>query len=272
MKNSFKRVLSLVLAMCMIFSNMPVVFAEGIEEHGHIWIGSTTAEASCAAEGEMQYVCDCGSSYTEVIPSTGHSYSASTTEATCTEMGETVYTCDTCGDTYSEKSDATGHSFADGACTVCGEADPEYVAPHEHAYAEEATTAAACAAEGVKTFTCECGEAYTEAIDALGHSYADGLCTVCGAADPEYVVEEEETAAVMIGEEGFDSLYDAVSAAEEGDTVVLMENVVLTSSNEAVAAVRGVSVEAIAPGTCTITAVYEKNGIRRESSLPILVK
>ncbi len=50
------------------------------------------------------------------------------------------------------------------------------------------------------------------------------------------------------------------------------EDVILTSSNESVALVRDSKVEAVAAGTCTITAVYEKNGIRRESSLPILVK
>jgi len=69
---------------------------------------------------------------------------------------------------------------------------------HTHDYAEEITTAATCEAEGVKTFTCECGDSYTEAIPATGHSFnyvynedatleADGTetgtCAVCGATD-----------------------------------------------------------------------------------------
>ncbi len=41
---------------------------------------------------------------------------------------------------------------------------------HEHAYTEEVTTAATCTADGVKTFTCECGDSYTEAIAKTGHT------------------------------------------------------------------------------------------------------
>jgi len=67
---------------------------------------------------------------------------------------------------------------------------------HEHAYTESITTEATCEADGVKTFTCECGDSYTEPITAMGHSYgeyvynndattsADGTetatCSICG--------------------------------------------------------------------------------------------
>lgn len=43
--------------------------------------------------------------------------------------------------------------------------------PHEHSYAESITTEALCEAEGVKTFTCDCGDTYTESIEATGHTY-----------------------------------------------------------------------------------------------------
>ncbi len=39
-----------------------------------------------------------------------------------------------------------------------------------HEYAEEITTPAGCETEGVKTFTCPCGDSYTEVIPATGHS------------------------------------------------------------------------------------------------------
>lgn len=67
---------------------------------------------------------------------------------------------------------------------------------HEHAYTESITTEATCEADGLKTFTCECGDSYTEPITAMGHSYgeyvynndattsADGTetatCSTCG--------------------------------------------------------------------------------------------
>ncbi len=43
--------------------------------------------------------------------------------------------------------------------------------PHEHAYTEAITTEATCEADGVKTFTCDCGDSYTEVITATGHNY-----------------------------------------------------------------------------------------------------
>ena len=43
--------------------------------------------------------------------------------------------------------------------------------PHEHSYTAEETKAATCTGDGVMTYTCQCGESYTEAISALGHDY-----------------------------------------------------------------------------------------------------
>ena len=43
--------------------------------------------------------------------------------------------------------------------------------PHEHAYTETVTTEATCETDGVKTFTCDCGDSYTETIEAMEHNY-----------------------------------------------------------------------------------------------------
>lgn len=51
--------------------------------------------------------------------------------------------------------------------------DTEKETPHAHAYTEAITTEAMCEADGVKTFACECGDSYTEAIKAIGHDYED---------------------------------------------------------------------------------------------------
>ena len=68
--------------------------------------------------------------------------------------------------------------------------------PCEHAWGEGVeTTPATCTEAGVKTYTCsKCGETKTEAVDALGHDYVDGVCSRCGAAAPtltEYVLATE---------------------------------------------------------------------------------
>ena len=59
-----------------------------------------------------------------------HSYrSAVTVAATCTAAGVKTYTCSNCGDSYTESIPATGHSYVSGSCSVCGASDPGYVAP-----------------------------------------------------------------------------------------------------------------------------------------------
>ena len=75
----------------------------------------------------------------------------------------------------------------------------EKEAPHEHAYKEEVTKEATCLEEGEKTFACECGDTYSEAIKATGHDFAEyvsnedatyeadgtetATCSVCGETD-----------------------------------------------------------------------------------------
>jgi len=44
--------------------------------------------------------------------------------------------------------------------------------PHVHSYTES-VTAATCTTDGVKTFTCDCGDSYTEGIKATGHAYGE---------------------------------------------------------------------------------------------------
>lgn len=43
---------------------------------------------------------------------------------------------------------------------------------HKHSYTGKVTTPATCTTDGVKTFTCSCGDSYTEPIPATGHSWA----------------------------------------------------------------------------------------------------
>ena len=45
------------------------------------------------------------------------------------------------------------------------------VVPHTHSYTGTVTTEAGCETDGVKTFTCACGDSYTQTIAATGHNY-----------------------------------------------------------------------------------------------------
>ena len=51
---------------------------------------------------------------------TTHEYETDTTAATCTADGMVAYTCINCGDSYTEVIPATGHTFANGVCDNCG--------------------------------------------------------------------------------------------------------------------------------------------------------
>ncbi len=65
---------------------------------------------------------------------------------------------------------------------------PEF--PHIHNH-EAVVTAPTCTENGYTTYTCACGDTYTsDEVAALGHTFVDGVCTVCGAADPDYVAPE----------------------------------------------------------------------------------
>ena len=61
---------------------------------------------------------------------------------------------------------------------------------HGHAY-EAVVTAPTCEAGGYTTYTCSCGDSYvSDATDALGHNFVDGLCGNCGQIQ---VLEGEST-------------------------------------------------------------------------------
>lgn len=77
--------------------------------------------------------------------------------------------------------------------------------PHTHSYTSKVTKNATCTADGVKTFTCSCGDSYTEKIKATGHTWgewktvkepttsAEGTsqrtCKTCGATENKSIAK-----------------------------------------------------------------------------------
>jgi hypothetical protein len=68
--------------------------------HTHTYKTTTTRAATCTETGIKLHLCSCGESYTESIPSIGHSYTSVVTPPTATAQGYTTYTCKNCGDSY----------------------------------------------------------------------------------------------------------------------------------------------------------------------------
>ena len=106
---------------------------------------------------------------------------------TCEGKGEERSDCSNCDHFVTNELDALGHDIivdeaVDATCTATGLTAGEHcsrcdykVAQEEvpatgHSY-EEKVTAPTCTEKGVKTYTCECGDTYTEEIEATGHSY-----------------------------------------------------------------------------------------------------
>ena len=48
---------------------------------------------------------------------------------------------------------------------------------HTHKYTSKVTKAATCSAEGIMTYTCRCGDSYTEVIPKLEHTFDEGSTT-----------------------------------------------------------------------------------------------
>lgn len=81
----------------------------------HTFQLSSQTAPTCTKKGSFTYTCgNCGDSYTESVPSTGHNYA----DATCDEPK----TCTVCAAT---SGSTLGHSYgADHLCTRCGAEDP----------------------------------------------------------------------------------------------------------------------------------------------------
>ena len=55
-----------------------------------------------------------------------HNYASKVVQPTCTVQGYTIHTC-SCGNSYKDSYvNALGHSYSGGACTRCGQKDPNY--------------------------------------------------------------------------------------------------------------------------------------------------
>ena len=94
---------------------------------------------------------------------------------------ETVHT-----HSYTSKVTKTATCGAEGVKTFscsCGDSYTETIAATgNHSYSSKVTKAATCGTAGVKTFTCSCGKSYTESIAATGHSWGSWKTTKAATA------------------------------------------------------------------------------------------
>ena len=121
-----------------------------------------------------------------------HQYTEEITKApTCAEEGEKTFTC-SCEDSYTEAIEKLAHTeetipavastcteagLTEGKkCSVCNEilVAQESIDALEHSYDEGVVkTNPGCETKGVMLFTCECGHSYEEDIDPTNHDYTE---------------------------------------------------------------------------------------------------
>lgn len=174
--------------------------------------------ATCTEDGytgdTVCSVCGYEISQGEAVPATGHSFTSYVPngDATCTADGTETASCDNgCGaeDTRVEEGSALGHDWGVPAW-AWSEDGTKFVATftcaRDAAHTRELTAEPAasvkveptCTEAGVRVYSATVeldGVAYTatseQAIPALGHDFADGVCTRCGEKDPDYAAPAE---------------------------------------------------------------------------------
>ena len=94
---------------------------------------------------------------------------------------------------------------------------------HEHTFGEWVVTTAPCTEPGEKARTCTgCGEVETMVIDATGHHYKDGKCTVCGETDPNYKPDQPSQPGVKTGDDSNTTMWVIVLICAAALAVVLV--------------------------------------------------
>ena len=149
------------------------------------------------------------------------------TEATCTEKGTTTYTATVeFGEkSYTDTKDvtdlpATGHhvTLVEGKAATCTEAGTKayYVCGDcKAAFEDKDATRAIDNLDKWKV------------IPATGHKFVDGVCTVCGEKDPNYVPPTQEPQGDVVLDNNTDNQITAGNASEvfEANTVITVESV-----------------------------------------------
>ena len=243
-------------------------------EHAHTEVRNAK-ESTCKETGYTgdTYCTDCGAllSTGTTIPLADHQGGT----ATCTKKA----VCTVCGQGYGEL-DANNHVHTeirgtvaatctaggytgDTYCTDCGVKIKTGTATPAlgHNYTSNVTKEPTCTDTGVRTYTCSCGDSYSETIPALGHHYVSSVtkepttssegvmtytCDRCGHSYTRAIAKLQDTNNNNPGEnqpgaenkpdtgkpyikdengkEGWDVIKDEVDKTKDGDTVTVEMN------------------------------------------------
>ena len=195
-----------------------------------------TTPATCEADGvrtytatatfgEQQYT----DKKTEAIPATGHSYGEPAWTWTAFSGATAKFTCANCGDEQEVTATITNEVTTPATCEADGvrtytatatfgeqqytDTKTEAIAATGHHMVQVPAKAPTCTEDGNSAYykCSECGRCSSDdqgemeidessmILKATGHSYEEGICTVCGAEDPDYAPETGLTGGEIAG-------------------------------------------------------------------------
>lgn len=191
--------------------------------HVHDYEESIETKATCYRAGRLKYTCeDCGDVYYVDVMSTGHvagDWEVSR-RATAGADGLRVKKCIYCDEIVAQESVpyADANAGASASPGAGGEGSNAASGPHVHQYAANTEREPSCTLAGLRKYTCECGNFYTEMIPALGHVATDWevaaaptttkmgteqrTCSVCGVLLDSRPVNKLTSAAASAGASG----------------------------------------------------------------------
>ena len=162
-------------------TNPECKYYEKPEEHKHSWISLKAGEWFCEVCGKF--------TTTNPNPSDDDADEKKCTFGQHDQMIELGCICPICKE--------CGHTWADGVCKYCGEKSPFSTAPeckHENAHFKQIISDPTCTEDGYiiqgEKYCDECekfiglSQIFTNGLEARGHKWADGVCTVCGEKSP----------------------------------------------------------------------------------------
>ena len=172
--------------------------------HDYSLIPPVMVEAGCETGACIEYTCVFGDTYREEIPGSaplGHDFSEISTvvEPGCVTEGYTETKCNRCGEII--KTD--------------------FVNTLKHKMVVLPAVAPTCIEEGhtARTYCERCGFVGVREITlpATGHTFVDGICTVCDAGRKTYLLTDGAGNAVA----NYMTLSKALDASQAGQTIVL---------------------------------------------------
>lgn len=145
---------------------------------------------------------------------------------------------------------------------------------HTHSYTSEVTKQPTCTSSGVRTYTCDCGDSYTETISATGHteetipavaptceatgSTAGKKCSVCGT-----VIVAQQTVA-KLGHNYVSAVTKEPTCTEKGVRTYTCQNDTSHKYTEEIPAkghTPGAEATCTTPQTCTVCGVTLANAL-----------